>query len=81
MGEEGTLYIITKGAVGKPKVLPNSNSLLIAYNPTHALKNLAPNQKAVQIWDLLEFHGLVNKVACGKYLAFSTWAQSVVGLV
>ena len=39
MREEGPLYIITKGAVGEPRVLPNMNSLSITYYPTHAFKN------------------------------------------
>ena len=37
MGEEGPLYIITKGVVGEPRVLPYTNSFPVAYYPTHAL--------------------------------------------
>ena len=37
MGEEGPLYIITKGVVGEPRVLPYTNSFPFAYYPTHAL--------------------------------------------
>ena len=63
----------------------SSKIRIVCPSPTIQLmpssNNLAPIEKAVQIWDPLEFHGLVNKVACGKYLAFSTWAKSVVGLV
>ena len=36
-GEEGPLYIITKGVVGEPRVLPYTNSFPVAYYPTHAL--------------------------------------------
>ena len=41
----------------------------------------APIKKVVQTWDPLELRELVSTIVYRKYLAFSTFAQSVLGLV
>ena len=41
---------------------------------------MAPSERAVQIWDPLDVRGLVNMVACGKYLALRTRSQRESGI-
>ena len=72
----------SKGATGKPRVLPNSDILAIPHNPAHSLtKQLNPMSKGGP--NVRSTHPMVplNIGECGKYLAFKMRAHIVSGLV
>ena len=68
---ERTFNITSKGAMGKPKILPNSDILAIPHNPAHSLtKQLNPKPKGGPTVRPVRSPGVVKHRGVREILSF-----------